>query len=100
MCSSDLEVLTSIWGFFALYIGLFLAGSLLMASLGLDLISAFSSVAATLGNIGPGLALVGPVQNFAAVPLPGKWVLIACMLLGRLEIYTVIVLLVPEYWRK
>ncbi|VBB42527.1 Trk system potassium uptake protein TrkH [uncultured Desulfatiglans sp.] len=94
------EVLTSIWGFFALYIGLFLAGSLLMASLGLDLISAFSSVAATLGNIGPGLALVGPVQNFADVPLAGKWVLIACMLLGRLEIYTVIVLLVPEYWRK
>lgn len=94
------DVLTSIWGFFILYIGLFLVGSLIMASLGLDLVSAFSSVAATLGNIGPGLALVGPVQNYAAIPLLGKWVLIVCMLLGRLEIYTVIVLLVPEYWRK
>jgi trk system potassium uptake protein TrkH len=94
------EVMSSIWGFLILYLGIFVTSALIMASLGLDLISAFSSVAACIFNVGPGLGLVGPVQNYLAVPLFGKWVLIFCMLLGRLEIYTVIVLLIPEYWRK
>jgi trk system potassium uptake protein TrkH len=57
-------------------------------------------VAASIGNIGPGFGLVGPVRNYLEIPEAGKWVLISCMLLGRLEIYTVIVLLVPEYWRR
>ena len=94
------EVLSSIWGFFILYLGIFVASAMIMALLGLDIISAFSSVAACIFNIGPGLGLVGPVKNFLTVPFMGKWVLIFCMLLGRLEIYTVIVLLIPEYWRK
>lgn len=94
------EILTSIWGFFILYIALFLAASLAMASLGLDFVSALASVAASIGNIGPGLGLVGPVKNYFGIPLLGKWILIFCMLLGRLEIYTVIVLLTPEFWRK
>jgi trk system potassium uptake protein TrkH len=94
------EILSSIWGFFILYLGLFVISAIIMASLGLDIISAFSSVAACIFNIGPGLGLVGPVKNYLGIPLTGKWVLIFCMLLGRLEIYTVIVLLVPEYWRK
>jgi trk system potassium uptake protein TrkH len=71
-----------------------------MASLGLDMISSLASVAASIGNIGPGLGIVGPVKNYLLVPIFGKWILIFCMLLGRLEIYTVIVLLVPEFWRK
>ncbi|MGD9073863.1 MAG: potassium transporter TrkG [Desulfobacteraceae bacterium] len=94
------EVLSSIWGFFLLFLGLFIVAALVMASLGLDMISAFASVAACIGNIGPGLGLVGPAKNYVAIPFIGKWVLIFCMLLGRLEIYTVIVLLIPEYWRK
>jgi trk system potassium uptake protein TrkH len=94
------DVLSSIWGFFVLYLGLFVVAALIMASLGLDLISAFASVAACIFNVGPGLGLVGPMSNYLMVPLTGKWVLIFCMLLGRLEIYTVIVLLIPEYWRK
>ena len=94
------DILNSIWGFFILYVGLFIAATLIMASLGLDVISAFASVAASIGNIGPGLGMVGPVKNFLDVPEVGKWVLIFCMLLGRLEIYTVILLLTPEYWRK
>jgi trk system potassium uptake protein TrkH len=94
------EVLSSIWGFFVLYLGLFVIASLLMAALGLDLISAFASVAACIFNVGPGLGLVGPTSNYLTVPLIGKWILIFCMLLGRLEIYTVMVLLIPEYWRK
>jgi trk system potassium uptake protein TrkH len=94
------DVLSSIWGFFVLYLGLFVVAALIMASLGLDLISAFASVAACIFNVGPGLGSVGPMYNYLTVPLTGKWVLIFCMLLGRLEIYTVIVLLIPEYWRK
>ena len=94
------HILSSIWGFFILYMGLFVVATLIMASLGLDFVSALASVAASIGNIGPGLGIVGPAQNYLSIPAAGKWILIFCMLLGRLEIYTVIVLLVPEYWRK
>jgi trk system potassium uptake protein TrkH len=94
------EVLSGIWGFFILYLGIFVVSALLMAALGLDLISAFGSVAACIFNIGPGLGMVGPVKNYFTVPLVGKWLLIFCMLAGRLEIYTVIVLLMPAYWKK
>ncbi len=94
------EVMLNVLGFFSLYIGLFLFFSFLMAGLGLDIITASSSVAATLGNIGPGLAGVGPMQNFSAIPAVGKWLLSLCMLLGRLEVFTVIVLFMPEVWRK
>jgi trk system potassium uptake protein TrkH len=94
------HILSSIWGFFILYLGLFIVATLIMASLGLDMVSALASVAASIGNIGPGLGIVGPMQNYLSIPVTGKWILIFCMLLGRLEIYTVIILLVPEYWRK
>ena len=94
------EILSSIWGFFILYLALFVISTMIMSVLGLDLISSFASVAACIFNVGPGLGIVGPVDNYLGVPFMGKWVLIFCMLLGRLEIYTVIVLLTPEYWRK
>jgi trk system potassium uptake protein TrkH len=71
-----------------------------MALLGLDIVTAFVSVAATINNIGPGLGDVGPLDNYRSIPLLGKWILIFCMLIGRLELYTVIVLLVPDFWRK
>ena len=94
------DILGSIWGFFILYLGLFITATLVMAALGLDMISALGSVAACIGNVGPGFGAVGPVKNYLDIPVAGKWVLVFCMLLGRLEIYTVIVLLIPEYWRK
>jgi len=94
------EILSSIWGFFILYLSLFVVASLIMAALGLDVVSSFASVAATIGNVGPGLGVVGPDRNYLEVPLLGKWVLVLCMLLGRLEIYTVIVLFAPAYWKK
>ncbi len=65
-----------------------------------DLVTSIGAVAATLGNIGPGLGLVGPANNYAHMPYLGKWLLSWCMLLGRLEIFTVIILIVPEFWRK
>jgi trk system potassium uptake protein TrkH len=94
------EILSSIWGFFVLYLGIYVASVLIMAALGLDMVSALSAVAACIFNIGPGLGTVGPVQNYASIPFLGKWLLTFCMLVGRLEIYTVIVLLMPEFWRK
>jgi len=94
------DVLRSVLGFMALYIGLFGICSVLLAGLGVDMTTAFGAVAATLGNIGPGFGMVGPVENYAQIPYFGKWLLIWCMLLGRLEIYTVFILLVPEFYRK
>ncbi len=94
------EATNSVAVFFIVYMALFVAASLVMAGMGLDLVSALSSVAATLGNIGPGLGIVGPMDNYAAIPLPGKWVLSLCMLLGRLELFTVLMLFVPGTWRR
>ncbi|MDT8440045.1 MAG: TrkH family potassium uptake protein [Desulfuromonadales bacterium] len=96
----DKEVMQAILGFFALYMGVFVTASFIMAGLGMDLTSAGAAVIATLSNIGPGLGTVGPVDNFAHVPQTGKLVLSFCMLLGRLELYTVLVLVFPSFWRK
>ena len=94
------EVVTNVLGFFVLYMVLFVVGVLIMAGLGLDLLTSFGAIAATLGNIGPGLGDVGPTDNYAFIPAAGKWVLSAFMLLGRLEIFTVVILFSPSYWRK
>lgn len=94
------DVVRSVLGFMGLYIGLFVISSVILAGMGVDLVTSVAAVAATIGNIGPGLGMVGPTDNFAQIPYLGKWLLIWCMLLGRLEIYTVIILLVPEFWRK
>jgi trk system potassium uptake protein len=67
---------------------------------GLDIISALSSVAATLGNIGPGFGFVGPTQNYAAFSVPAKGLLSLFMLMGRLELFTVFILLTPEFWQE
>jgi trk system potassium uptake protein TrkH len=94
------DVMRSVLGFLALYMGLFALNSVLLAGLGVDFMTAFSAVASAIGNIGPGFGMVGPLDNYAGIPILGKWLLIWCMLLGRLEIFTVIILLVPEFWRK
>jgi trk system potassium uptake protein TrkH len=94
------EIVTHVIGFLALMIGLFILGVLLMTALGLDLVSALGAVAATLGNIGPGLGSVGPTDNYAHIPLIGKWILTFFMLAGRLEIYTVLILFAPSFWKK
>lgn len=94
------DVMKSIIGFLALYVGLFVICSILLAGIGVDFVTALTAVASCIGNIGPGFGTVGPVSNFSEIPYFGKWLLIWCMLLGRLEIYTVIILLVPEFWRK
>lgn len=94
------EVSNSISSFFFLYLIIFIFSSLVMASLGLDMVSAMSSAAAALGNGGIGLNLAGPGQNYAFLPPFGKIFLCLCMLLGRLEIYTVLTMLMPGFWKK
>ncbi len=94
------DVMRSIFGFLALYLGLFAVCAILLAGLGVDFNTTIGAVASCIGNIGPGFGMVGPVENYAEIPYLGKWLLIWCMLLGRLEIYTVIILLVPEFYRK
>jgi len=93
------EVVSSVQTFFFLYMLIFTVATAYISFLGFDLISALSAVASTLGNVGPGLGLVGPMSNYAALPGSGKVVLSLCMLLGRLEIYTVLVVLSTKFWR-
>ncbi len=94
------DVVRSVLGFLALYMALFALCTVLLAATGVDFITSLGAVAATIGNIGPGFGMVGPVDNFSQIPYCGKWLLAWCMLLGRLEIYTLIILVVPEFWRK
>ncbi len=94
------QVLQSIWGYVILFLGLFVLAAFSLAAMGVDVLTSFAAVLACIGNIGPGLGTVGPSENYAHLPAMGKWVLTLCMLLGRLEIYTVIILFVPEFWRR
>ncbi len=94
------EVLIAILGYFGIYLIFFLIASLIITGLGVDIVTGPTAVIATLNNIGPGLHLVGPTQNFGHLPGLAKLVLIFCMLAGRLELYTVAILLTPEYWHS
>ncbi|MDH3328508.1 MAG: TrkH family potassium uptake protein, partial [Desulfobulbaceae bacterium] len=93
------DVMIAILSFFAIYLVVFLVASLTVTALGVDIITGPTAVIATLNNIGPGLALVGPTQNFAHLPGLAKLVLVFCMLAGRLELYTIAILLTPSYWK-
>lgn len=90
----------NILGFFTLFITLFTIFTIIMSLIVSDFTTAISTVAATICNIGPGLSGIGATENYAWIPLIGKWVLALCMLMGRLEVYTVIVAFSPIAWRK
>ena len=94
------DIVSTITAFFFIFMATFVGASGVMAYLTRDLAVAVSSVAASLGNVGPGFGSVGPLMNYAAVPGLGKVVLIVCMLLGRLELYTLLVLLMPSFWKR
>ena len=94
-------VVSSVMGLLLLYFTIFFAGGVALAGFGHDLVTAFSSSIAHLGNIGPGLAsAVGPVGNFGHMSTGAIWLLSGLMLLGRLEVFTVLVLLSPSVWRQ
>ena len=94
------DITFNVLAFFIIYITIFAIGSVAMALTGVDFMTAVGSVATSLGNIGPGIGTVGPVDNFAHLPASGKWLLSFLMLLGRLELFTVIILFSPYYWNK
>ncbi len=94
------EIIFSIMSFALFYILIFVVGSLLLSAFGLDFETAMGASIAALGNIGPGIGLVGPVENYHDIPYLGKWVLSFLMLLGRLELFTVLVFLSPGFWKK
>lgn len=94
------DVLTSVMGFLALYISLFAISAIVLAGMGVDWVTSLGAVASAIGNIGPGFGMVGPAENYALIPNAGKWLLAWCMLLGRLEIFTMLIFLVPEFWRR
>ncbi len=98
--SVPVEVLSGISSFVILFFGLLALSTFLVAATGIDIVTAFTAALACMGNVGPGLGGVGPADNYAWVPAFAKWVLILDMLLGRLEIYTVIILLVPRFYKK
>jgi len=94
------DMLMNVLGFFVVAMLVFTGGVLVMTLIGLDMLTSIGATAATLWNIGPGLGDVGPTDNYAAIPVVGKWVLSMLMLMGRLELFTVIILFSPAYWKK
>ena len=91
------RVVEAVWGFFSAYAAVFVICMLLLLATGMDDITAFTAVAAAINNLGPGLGEVA--ANFSAIGDMGKWVLIMAMLFGRLEIFTLLVLFTPGFWR-
>ena len=94
------NITNTVAAFVLIWLTVFFIGSFVMSMFGLDFMSAVGSVTATLGNIGPGLGSVGPVDNFAHIPAGGKLFLSFLMLLGRLEMFTVLILFMPYFWQR
>jgi trk system potassium uptake protein TrkH len=94
------DILFSVMAFVLFYVVIFGLGSFLMSLIGLDFQTAIGATISSLGNIGPGIGHVGPVDNFSHIPAIGKWILSFLMMLGRLELFTVLVILSPGFWKK
>lgn len=94
----DEAVINAVWGFFAAYVAIFALLLILLMATGLDQVTAFSAVAACLNNLGPGLGDVS--AHYSGINDISKWLLCLAMLLGRLEIFTLLVLMTPTFWRK
>jgi trk system potassium uptake protein TrkH len=94
------EILGSIWGFLFLFIVICVMSSIIISATGVDIVTSLSTSVSALCNVGPALGDAGPTNNYASLPSIAKWVLIFCMLTGRLEIYTVIIIFIPNFWKK
>jgi trk system potassium uptake protein TrkH len=94
------DIIYKVMAFFQLYFLIFMFGAMALSFLGLDFETAIGASISALGNIGPGLGEVGPTGNYHDIPALGKWLLTGLMLLGRLELFTVLILITPSYWRR
>jgi trk system potassium uptake protein TrkH len=94
------EVMMNVLGFFLLYIVIYVGTTVLVTAMGVDLVTAMGASASALSNIGPGLGEVGPASTFAGLPLAAKFLLALSMLLGRLELFTVLIVMTPMFWRR
>jgi len=94
------HIVYNIIAFFVLYMLLFIIGALVLGALGLDFVSAIGGAATSLGNVGPGLGSLNPLSNFNSLPDLGKWWCCFLMLAGRLELFTVLILFTPYFWKK
>jgi len=96
----DSGIQRAVLSFFVLYLIMFGLGALIMATMGYGMESAIGASIACLGNIGPGWGEFGPTDNFAQIPIFGKWILILFMMIGRLEIFTVLLIFTPTFWKQ
>ena len=94
------EVIQNILGLFLVFVLLHMAASAFLAFLDVDILTAVTATLTCLGNVGPGLGSVGPTENFLAIPTAGTVVLSFCMIMGRLEIFSVLILFLPQTWRR
>jgi trk system potassium uptake protein TrkH len=94
------NILESVLAFFVFYLFIFVLATILLALGGMNMDEAAFSTASAMGNVGPGIGATGAIGNYYAIPLFSKCVLIACMIVGRLEIFTVLVILTPGFWKK
>src|SRR5690606_817161 len=94
------QIVYNIIGFFVLYMLLFIIGALVLGFLGLDFESAVGGAASSLGNVGPGFGTLNPLANYNSLPSLGKWWCSFLMLSGRLELFTVLILFTPYFWKK
>ena len=92
------RVVDAVWGFTVTYVAVFSVMLLALMTIGLDQITAFSAVATCINNVGPGLGEVA--LNYASISDSAQWILCLAMLLGRLEVFTLLVLLSPDFWRR
>ena len=93
-------IVFNILGFFILYMLSFIFGTLVFSWLGLDFKTALGGAASSLGNIGPAIGHLGPVNNYGSLPETAKWWSAFLMLIGRLELFTLLILLTPFFWRN
>lgn len=94
------NIVTNVLVFLVLYIHVFVISTIIVSFMGLDLSTSMGAVATTLGNVGPGIGDLGPMDNFSGLPSLTKWFLSFLMLVGRLELFTVLILFTPYFWRS
>jgi len=95
-----LDIIYNFLAFFIIYMLAIVAGTMALSIMGVDFASSIGAAVTSIGNVGPGIGSVGPVDNFAHIPMAGKWVLSFLMLIGRLELFTVLILFSPIFYRN